>query len=118
MQEPAPLEGCVGGDLDFTAQPLGQTVDAVWDANNDDVLTVATAGSYPMTGFNAEGCPTNETFDIDVLDPALQLLVNPDLVVCGALEAVLEATAAPGATVAWDGVEGPPASPRLQALTM
>ena len=106
VQEPAPLEGCVGGDLDFTAQPLGQTVDAVWGANNDDVLTVATAGSYPMTGFNAEGCPTNETFDIDVLDPALQLLVDPDLVVCGALEAVLEATAAPGATVTWDGVEG------------
>lgn len=106
VQEPAPLVGCVGDDSEFTTQPLGQTVDAVWDANNNDVLTVATAGSYPMTGFNAAGCPTHETFDIDVLDPALQLLVDPDLVVCGALEATLEATAAPDATVAWDGVEG------------
>ena len=104
--EPAPWISCIGGDTDFTAEPLLPSVDAVWDDTNDAVLTVESAGSYPMTGFNANGCPTHEEFTIDVLNPDLQLLVDPNLVVCGGVEAALEATAAPGATIAWDGVEG------------
>lgn len=104
--EPAPWISCIGGDTDFTAEPLLPSVDAVWDDTNDAVLTVESAGNYPMTGFNASGCPTHEEFTIDVLNPDLQLLVDPNLVVCGGVEAALEATAAPGATIAWDGVEG------------
>ena len=106
VQEPAPWVGCVGGDADFTTQALAPSVSAIWDASGDAVLAPTTTGIYAMTGFNADGCPTHGQFDVEVLDPALQLLVDADLVICGENEAVLEATAAPLATIAWDGVEG------------
>tara|TARA_B100000989_G_scaffold44753_1_gene28555 strand:+ start:2526 stop:5147 length:2622 start_codon:yes stop_codon:yes gene_type:complete len=106
VQEPSPLVACVGDTVSFTAQPLTPTVDVLWDTSNDSVIDVTAGGSYAMTGFNSAGCPTHETFDVEILDPALQLLIDSDLTICGGSEATLSATAAPNATIAWDGVEG------------
>ena len=86
VQEPAPWVGCVGGDADFTTQALAPSVNAIWDASGDAVLAPTTTGIYAMTGFNADGCPTHGQFDVEVLDPALQLGGDAELGICGETE--------------------------------
>ena len=70
-------------------------------------LAITQAGTYELFGTDDQGCPASGAVDVtDAPGPELELLVDPNLVVCGGTEAELAASAAPGATVAWDGVEG------------
>ena len=98
---------CLGDELVLTAEPLPPATSAVWADNGEPLLAITQAGTYELFGTDDQGCPASGAVDVtDAPGPELELLVDPNLVVCGGTEAELAASAAPEATVTWDGVEG------------
>lgn len=102
-----PWEICQGEVLNLTATPTAPAVNASWTASGTDQIDITAAGTYDLQGTDNEGCPATGTITVSALPgPELALLVDPNLVVCDGSEATLMASAAPGASVTWDGVEG------------
>ena len=69
---------------------------AVWADNGEAQLAVTQAGTYELIGTDNQGCPASGAVDVtDAPGPELELLVDPNLVVCGGTEAELAALPPP-----------------------
>ena len=102
-----PWEVCLGDELVLTAEPVLPATSAVWADNGEAQLAITQAGTYDLLGTDDQGCPASGAIEVtEAPGPELELLVDPNLVVCGGTEAELIASASPDATVTWDGVEG------------
>lgn len=98
---------CDGQDVSLTALPSGPSLFAAWTSTGNAGITVNVPGEYDLIGIDADGCTSYSTIEVSAAPgPNLDVLVDPNLVVCGETEVLLAATVAPGATIAWDGQDG------------
>ena len=103
----APWLVCSNQPLELNASPINPVISAEWVDSGNDVLSITRAGNYLLYGEDVEGCPTHNVIEVlEAPGPELNLLTDPDLVLCGETEAMLEASVADGATIDWDGQAG------------
>ena len=98
---------CSNQELELTAAPIAPVVMAEWTSTGSDQIVVNAEGNYVLYGEDAEGCPTHNAIDVLAAPgPELQLLTEPDLLLCGATSATLSAAVVDGASIAWGGIDG------------
>ena len=103
----APWLVCSNQPLELNANPINPVISAEWVDSGNDVLSITQAGNYALYGEDVEGCPTHNVIEVlEAPGPELNLLTDPDLVLCGETETMLEASVADGATIDWDGQAG------------
>lgn len=88
----ATTAGAVGGVTYTWTLPNGTT-------RSDASLTGLSAGTYRINAIDGAGC--KDSSGVEILQKGVELKVNDVVAACGATEAILTATAAPGTTFQW-----------------
>ena len=102
-----PWQFCEGEDVTLVATPLPPSESASWVANGDADLMPIETGSYGLFAQDAQGCPSHGSIDVEVLPgPGLNLLVDPNIVICDGESLTLSASAQEGAEISWENEPG------------
>ena len=107
VEPSGPWEFCAGEDVTLVATPLPPSQTASWVVNGEVDLMPDVTGTYDLFAQDAQGCPSHGGIDVVVLPgPELELLVDPDIVVCDGESFTLSASALESADIEWENQLG------------
>ena len=99
-----PWSICQNETLDLQVSSEDDALNAYWQASGTSSLVVGEPGEYVVLAQDDNGCAVVDAIEVVAAPgPELALLVEEELVVCGADEVVLSATVVEEAQIQWQG---------------